>query len=539
MAIIPVRDLGKYGVIADISPYDLPAQAWSMGVNVRFRNNQVSRGPVFRNALNLANVNPRFLVGAVPTAGVDLLFVAYEDGTVSRISNGAESAYSIAGYTPASTEAAWTSTTLAGIVYINRPDRVPWSYSIADTHFNALANWDSTWRAGILRTCGGSLVALNVTKGAVSYPTMVKTSSFPVSGTVPASWDITLPNTLATENILAEMGGGIVDAQKMGSALIIYGSQEAWLMQADGATEVFSYKKLPFNKGAINVNCSYEIDGKHYVFGTDDIWTHDGYSEESLCDQRVRDFIFNSINASRSSRFFVAYNARNKELHFCYVSGDGYTAFLHAVNGCNRAAVFNTVTKTWTFDDLPCVFAADSANLDITLEYATVTGTYDTIGGTYLDQEDGFKRTLCFIGESDSTYGLTASLYAFDPYGAGSTVSFEVDTNATASVVLEKNGIDLDDLGKDLRGYVCLSSIYPQARFDPASLAPMTVYMGSNDFFSLDPIYDEQQTFSALTDYKLDYQSAGRYLAVKLVYPDYHQFSVTGLDMDLNVYAEF
>jgi hypothetical protein len=63
---------------------------------------------------------------------------------------------------------------------------------------------------------------------------MVKTSSFPLSGAVPASWDITLANTLATENILAEMRGGIVDAQTLGSSLVIYGAQEAWLMTADG-----------------------------------------------------------------------------------------------------------------------------------------------------------------------------------------------------------------------------------------------------------------------------------------------------------------
>lgn len=538
MPIVPVRDLGKFGVITDLSPFDLPPQAWSMGVNVRFRNNQVSRAPVFRSAAHLASGDPRFLVGATPSSGLDLLFIGYLNGTVSLFSNGVESAYSPGGYTPASVDAVWTSTSLAGVVYINRPDRVPWSLGPSDASFTDLANWDSTWRAQLLRTCGGSLVALNVNKGATSYPQMVKTSSFPLSGTVPASWDTTVPNTLATENILAEMNSSIIDAQKLGSALVIYGEQESWLMQADGSTEVFSYRKLPFNKGAINANCSIEIDGKHYVFGTDDMWTHDGYSESSICDGKTRDFVFNSINASKANRCFVEYNARNKEIHFCFVSGDGYAHFLNTVEGCNRAAVYNIATKTWTFDDLPCVFSASSANLDVRLEYATVSASYDSIGGSYLDQEDGFKRTLCFVGESNSTYSLSTSLYAFDPYGSGSTVAFSVDTNATAPVVLEKNGMDLDDLGKDLEGYVTLSSIFPQAKFDPTSIAPMTVYMGSNDYYSLDPIYDQTQMFAALTDYKLDYMSAGRYLAVKMVYPDYHQFSITGFDLELNVYSE-
>jgi hypothetical protein len=540
MAIVPIRDLGKFGVITDLDPYDLPAQAWSMGVNVRFRNNHVSRAPVFRNVAALAgSTAPRFLAGANPSSGLDFVFIGYQDGTVNRFENGAEVAYSVSGYTPSVAEAVWSSTTLAGVAYVNREDRVPWSLGPADSAFHELANWDSTWRARLLRTCGGSLVALNVTQGAAVYPTMVKTSSFPLSGTVPASWDITLPNTLATENILAEMSGPIVDAQKLGSALVIYGQQEAWLMQADGSIEVFSYRKLAFGKGAINANCSVEIDGKHFVFGTTDIWTHDGYSEASICDGKTRDFIFNSINASKASRCFVEHNERLTELHFCFVSGDGYANFLNEPDGCNRAAVYNYTTKTWTFDDLPMVFAAAPANLSVTLTYATVTSTYNTVGGTYLDQEDGFKRTLCFVGSVNTTYNLTASLYAFDLYGPGSTVVFPVDTNATGPVTLEKSGMDLDDLGKDLRGYAALSSIYPQARFDPDSLAPLTVRMGSNDYFSLAPVYDQVQTFDSLLDTKLDYTAAGRYLAVKMTYPDYHPFSISGFDLDLNVYAEF
>lgn len=535
MPIVPLRDLGKYGVITDIDPYNLPSQAWSMGVNVRFRNNAVSRAPVFRNVSALGTSEPRFLVGASPSSGLDLVFIGYQNGTVTRFANGVESAYSISGYTPSLAEGTWSSTSLAGVVYINRPDRVPWSIGPSDTQLSTLANWDSTWRAQLLRTCGGSLVALNVTKGATNIPTMVKTSSFPLSGAVPASWDITVANTLATENILAEMRGSIVDAQNLGNALIIYGKQEAWLMQPDQSTQVFSYRKLPFNKGAINANCSVEIDGRHYVFGNDDIWAHDGYSEVSVCDKKTRDFIFNSINASKSARFFVVYNQRLNQLHFCYVSGDNYAKFLSLPDGCNRAAVLDLSTGVWSFDDLPMVYFADSVNLNVQKTYATTSEVYSTVGGAYLDQEDGFKRNLAFIGGSNSSYSLATSLYAFDPSGEGSTVVFGVDTNATGPVTLVKDGIDLDELGKDLRGYATLSSIYPQARLDPNAAAPLTFSMGSNDYFNSAPIYDQSQTYDGAALYKLDYRTAGRFLALKMTYPDYRPFKLTGIDFDVDV----
>jgi hypothetical protein len=163
---------------------------------------------------------------------------------------------------------------------------------------------------------------LNVTKGATSYPTMVKTSSLVQNGLIPSSWDITNPATLATENILQAMDGQITDACQLGSDLIIYGQREAWRMHADGSIEVFSYTKLSSAKGVLNTNCSIELDGKNLCFGIDDIWMHDGISEKSLCDEKTRDFIFGSLNISMAEKCFVQFNPRLNEVMFGYVSGD-------------------------------------------------------------------------------------------------------------------------------------------------------------------------------------------------------------------------
>jgi hypothetical protein len=67
----PVRDMAQFGILTDPDPYDLPPQAWSLGKNVRFRNKNVSRGPVFRNVDNLGQAAPRFVIGSRPTSGLD------------------------------------------------------------------------------------------------------------------------------------------------------------------------------------------------------------------------------------------------------------------------------------------------------------------------------------------------------------------------------------------------------------------------------------------------------------------------------------
>jgi hypothetical protein len=540
LAIEHLRNLAKYGVIADGDAYNIPSEAFSAATNVRFRNGKITGGPVFRNVLQLGTIDPRFTFASNPAQGLDLLFTGYKNGKVSKISGTTETDYSISGYSTSSVEATWSNTTLAGVTYVNRSDRAPWYLRTSDTQFQNLgvvagspASWDSTWTCALLRSCAGALVALNVTKGSTAYPTMVKTSSIPTSGVIPSSWDQSVPATLAVENILAEMQGPIIDGCKLGNDLIIYGFKEAWIMQANGQTSVYNFLPLPFKKGALNANCSVEWDGKNVVFGPDDIWLHDGTSEKSIADGRVKDFIFNSINLSKSNRCFVKLNPRLKEITFAFVSGDQYTNFSSAlVDGCNKQAVWNYIDDTWTFDDLPSVFSATEANLTTSLTYTSVASTYDTIGGSYQDQEDGFKRTSVYVGSINSTYGLATSLYAHDLFGQGSTVSYSVDLNATKPRYLERDGLDLDELNEDLRDYKLLRSIYPQARLG-SSAANLLVAAGASDSFNVQASISPYQPYNGVDLYKCDFNVAGRFLSYRIQFNDYKELTITGLDCDL------
>jgi hypothetical protein len=539
MAPLKLRNLAKYGIIYDVDPFDLPPEAFSAGKNVRFRNGRVTRGPVFRSARALSTSAPRYVFANNPTTGQDDLYVCYQNGRVFSTSHAGELDVSISGYTNASSEGVWTDAALADVVYINREDRIPWFKRTSDSAFQPLTNWDSTWRAKLLRTCGGSLVALNVTKAGISFPTMVKTSSFPLASTVPASWDHTLPNTNATENILAELKGPIVDAQNFGSNLIIYGREQPYLMQKVNGFELYDYTKLPFRKGAIAANCSIEIDGRHYVFGPDDIWMHDATSEASIVDGTNRDFIFSSLNVSKAHLCFVTYNPNQKELHFCYPGGDRLVSFLVG-GGCNKQAVYNLTTKTWTFDDLPLCYGAAAANMDAVATYNSIGTTYQDMGGSYQDQEGSLTRTLCYVGESSSLYGLQTSLYAFDLYGPGSTAGFAVDTNATQGMYLERDGIDLHalDPNADLGGYTLVSSIWPLARNDYTYEPPITFSFGSSDYYGQAATNFVDQTYDGYTNFKLDYNIAGRYMSLRVSFNDYNFISVSGFDLEVDETSE-
>jgi hypothetical protein len=216
---------------------------------------------------------------------------------------------------------------------------------------------------------------------------------------------------------------------------------------------VFSYRKLPFNKGAINANCSVEIDGKHYVFGNDDIWTHDGYSEQSICDKQDARLHLQRHQRLEGSRCFVAHNQKLKQIHFCYVSGDGYVNFLNSPDGCNRAAVFDYSNGTWAFDDLPMVFFADSVNLSVTQDLRHRHGNLRTSSAARIST----RKTA-----SSARSPMSACAHDLRPRDLAlrvRPVRRRLDGRVRrghqrhGSGHLEKTGIDLDDLGKDLRGY--------------------------------------------------------------------------------------
>lgn len=541
MPIVKLRNLGAKGIVTDQDPYTLDVGAWSNGVNVRFRNNKITPAPVFRTVKSpLAEAAPRYSFTAGIGSSNNDLFLGYMSGNVYYYSNGTETLYSPPGYVSSSVEANWTSYTVGNVVYVNRADRPPWYLLPTGSTFLDLSTagsspdrWDPTWRCKIIAQCAGAIVALGMTKGAAIYPTMIKTSMPVTANNIPASWDITNPATLATENILQSMDGPIMDACPLGQDLIVYGQREAWRMHSDGSTFVYSYTKLSYAKGVLNTNCSVELDGKNYCFGIDDIWVHDGISEQSLCDQQVRDYIYGSLNISQAQRCYVQYNPRLNEIYFGYVSGDALTYFKN-VTGCNRQATYNMTTQTWTFDDLPSVFNTDNGPVANLLTYATVTATYDSMGGSYQDQEDGGKRTTIAIGDANPTYGVVSSLYAYDEYGPGSVAPYPVDIHATAPPYFERTGIDLDELDASLRDYKLISSVYPQARVDTTGGQMLQISVGSSDYpNNLAPTWGPYQPYDGVTKYKLDVNMAGRWLALRFLWNDYHTFTVTGLDLDI------
>ena len=530
MANLPIRDLGSVGVITDVEPYNLPFNAFTRAKNVRFNAGRVSRSSVFRTIKDSVSITPQFCYGQFSNSTYDTVLVVSDAWAIHEFSNGTltDRSGSISGSSSVKT---YTGATLADVTYINREDRVPVFRAAGGTNFADLTNWPSTYRAASLRSFGDFLFAFNITEGSTVFPNRVRWSNIALAGAIPDSWDGTDVTKSAGFNDIVQMNTPIVDAATLGSNLMIYSNDQVWQCEFVGGAFIFNFRKVFSDAGVINQNCIVEVEGKHFVFDANDIYVNDGVSRQSIVDKRVKDYIFNSLNNSQTDRCFVSHNPDLEEVMFCYLSGDDMVSFANTT-GCNRAAVYNYRNDTWSFMDLPNVYAGTTANIQSVATYASVGQNYNEVGGTYYSQEAGFDRHLVMVGRSDSNNSIsTHKIYGVDLADNG-TLSFPLDTEANKTIKLERIGIDLDEAQIPLTGYKVINSIVPQVDTTNTNKA-FNFTFGAAQLATDTPSYGAAQTLNISTSYKLDTRTSGRYLSYKLDVSDDKDFNFSGFDIDV------
>lgn len=533
MPILPVRNLAERGIVLDVHPYDLPTNAFSGGSNVRFAAGKASRAPIFRTVSEVPD--PQTVVGYRPSSGFDLLYTGGVDGALSQVSGSTVTDVTPTGRTLGTSPLSWTHAFLGDVLYMNRPDFVPAALLPAATDFVNLAEWDSTWRCRSLRAFKDFLFAFNVTKGAASFPSTIKWSDATLAGQMPGSWDPTDLSTLANEVVLAQLDTPLVDALPLRGALIVYSETQVWATEYTGDTSdagqnLFVHRPIFNDRGMISPNCAVEVGGKHYVFGLNDLWVHDGTQHQSIADGRVRDWVFKNLNQSLAERCFVAHLAKHNEILFGFVSGDADAAFVNPT-GCNRAVVFNYATGVWSPIDLPNVSAMGIANVDSSTTWADAGDlTWASTGGSWYDLGDGRDAHLVFCASPLVGGVPTPRLLAYDFMDNGS-LSFPYDPFANAPAYLERTFIDLDAEGSDLATYKVCKRIFPQVSL--ARDVPILVHVGSSNTPSGPVEWSPPVSFRPATGYKVDVRRGGRYLAVRFTTPDAVDFSISGFDADV------
>ena len=567
MAILPIRKLGGVGIVTDTNPYDLPINAFSDGNNVIFDEGRIARSPVFKQLYSAIksvkswddfgtdtwaastvsyeaaegnNTDASRYVGsyADPSYG-ETVFVADNDGTVRAYPEGELQVVTPPLATLITNEEPYSACQVAGISAIGRKDMVPYARNLkTDTTYVEMSesNWPTDTTCAVLRSYRDFLIALNVTKGSTEYPTMVKWSDIiPYGSAVSAlDWDETSTTNSAGENVLGELKNPIKDGLSLGTQFVIYSTDQVWIMEYTGSSLVFNFRRLFPTGGIINTNCVAEVEGKHFVFGSDDIYVHDGSSKKSIADGRVRRRIYKTLDINKKDRCYVLHDSVANFIYFCYVSRQNEVNF-PATQFCNKAAIYNYREDTWSFMDVPNTVGGAEASVTLNkTSYPTVNDDFQAYNTDYVSFETATPKVPIMLGITDRTNGLTESrVYATDLPTVG-VVNLPANLETFKPAYVTRAGLDMDEIQAGLRGYKTIRGIQPQAEFE---VSDGTFYwqMGATDLPGGAIVYSTNYYFNPSTDYQISSKVSGRYLAYKITTSNIENFRISGFDMDAMV----
>lgn len=571
MPILPVRNLGGAGVNTDANPYDLPENAFSRADNVIFDEGRVQRAPVFKNlfdpileevtyddvagsytsnegtfnsAAGASVYDSRFIGSYETPSEGKTLFICDKLGKVRSYPNGVLDDVTPSG-TLVNNEEPWTHAQIAGVSFLARKDTVPYGRSLeSDITYKRLsdgedAEWLETDTCAVIRSYLDYAIALNVTKDNVEYPTMVKWSDSIAYGaeTNTIIWDATDTTNSAGENVLGEVKSPLLDGLALGSQFIIYAEDQVWLMEFTGSSLVFNFRRLFNTGGVINTNCVTEVEGKHFVFGQNDIYVHDGVGIKSIADGRVRRKIYESMDRNTAKRFFVSHDSQENLVYFNYVSKESTVGFRNTLF-CNRAALYNYRTDTWSFMDLPNVVGGTDGEVILNnYIYRNLSNTYNEYNTSYSAFTQATPKCLAYLSITDDNNGLSESrIFAVDLSTQG-VISLPASQEAYRPAVIERVGIDLAEPGGGVRNYKLLKSIAPQAAYFDSGNA-IEFKFGSSDLPTQQVTWQTSYSFDPEAEYKIDTKAFGRYLAYQAEFPGLSGFKFSGMDLDVTTLSK-
>jgi len=363
-----------------------------------------------------------------------------------------------------------------------------------------------------IRAFRSFLVALNINRGGVSYPRVVKWSTEAGIQDVPSSWNETTSTVDAGEYELADTKGDIQDGLQLRDTFMIYKEDATYSMSFVGTPFIFSFRQLSPTIGAIAKNCVAEFDGGHAIFGKGNFYINDGQRLKPILPQKLKEYVFTTLDGARVSECFVAADYGRTEILFCFTADGAPT------NQPNKAIVWNYITNTFCIRDLPDVAHMGYGNVGnptTATTWADTTTYWNTIDGPWTMSYDLQDKVLLFADPSNT------KLYR-DRSGN------KEDTSNMSSYI-ERTGLSLDEQGRpDQTSVKHISSIWP--KMSTSSTNTVNVYLGTQMSTQDGVTWGDPVVFDPDTQSKVSVRGTGKLYAVKFE-------STTDMEWELDGYT--
>jgi hypothetical protein len=509
MAVVPVKDLAKGGLVKDTSPINLSENIFTDALNVRFRNSSVESMFGESTAFTLGSLAAE---QAIHWRRPDVSYNVFaKDGTIiRRTAAGAETSLLSSGSYAGSK---WQVDTFGGgyaIIFnngVSTPLYALYNGGAADSAMQPFPGWNYiggyTVTAKVIKAFGYSLVAANLTINdgvTTTYaPSTLRISVQAAIGGFPSIWQPGLTTDTADE-FEVNTDSPIVDLAELRGSMMIYSSNTISVLSiTNGNAAVRPYSR---GHGILNQGCVAEFDNQHFVVDRNDIYIHNGSGQiKSAAEGRMRDYFLEDLNQVYSSSAFVVRNSRFKEIWVCYPDLTATSAV------CNKALVYNYNGDTFTIRQLP--------NLKAIARVPEISGGAFRYGTEVMLGLSNATRIFQFdVG--DQMFNTTTNLYA----------------DFTSMVERSKLGVD-DPFGSNyIAGIAPLFETY-----DPDTV--VSVFLSHQNTYDKTPAYtnvDGRELFtiapkSDSQGYKVDPRTEGRFINLKIQSNQRWRLSFLGLDI--------
>lgn len=524
---LPVENLAQHGVIKDIKDHLLPPNAWTDARNVRFFDGKVQKMLGSAQALGTPGIAPYWLLHTYTQDKES----AWLYPGLAKIYSFASAAHNnitraVGGDYSANADLLWNGGVLGGIAVLNNSIDVPqqWVGTTGATLCADLSNWNSNWRARVVRPFKNFLFACDVTESGTRYIHRVRISHPAVPGAVPPTWDETDPTKDAIVRELSDVdAGGCLDAVPLRDLMVIYKERATHGFQFIGGVLKWRSYAIFDKSGILDDHCAHPFDNgtQHFVMTGEDVIVHNGQQRRSVIDKRTRRWLLANLSSTKFHRSFTVPHSFENENLFCFpTEGSDWP---------NVALHHNWIDDTITIKDIDqASFIANGIIADVTPDpWDSDTNSWDSDTTPWNILENASYLRSMLQAKPTQTRLLHLE----------HTQQFQ---GVNYRAIVERTGLDMlaiDRYGKLVRDkdtYKLIKGVWIHA-----TGAPIQVEVGTQQEIDGGVTWSAPMTFTPGVDKKVDFTVFGKLFGFRFYNEANESFSLEGYEPDVEPLGTF
>lgn len=499
VSLRPVR-----GFISDTPAHEVGPDFFTLMTNVITRGGFAQRVPgsrsVYGTALGVAA--PGQLMHAINAedSGTNYWLIFEEDGTAWYIEGSNATQMDNSLLSAVSDPVSFSSSLLNGVPVINNGSDEPVFWA-GPGNLATLTDWTATETCQFITAFKYHLFALDISGPGGTFRSKLKWSDAAEPGTIPDSWTPGAGNE-AGDVELSDSPGHLLCAYPLRDALMIYKRSSTYQAKYVGGDNVFSFRKVLSNVGALTRRAVCDVHGRHLVVTDGDIILTDGNQRQSIGEGRVKDWLFNQLDQTNYPNLFCTFNrAQNEALIAFPSSGSEF---------CNTALVYNVDLDSFGVRDLDDIVHAPIGVVNDTSE-----------SNTWADRTEVWADAVGAWGESTVSAARDSMVFIH----TDEMHQQDVTDAETVTAYLGKYSMDFGDATR----VKFLRRVHVQAR---ANYGTLYVRAGSQ----MEP--NDSITWSSevtITDPEqvVNLFAQGRYISVEVRSAGSDVWKLTGFDLEI------